>query len=151
MQYNIDCFQYRQDKRDLKYDEDNLNADFEEIDDMITLNGFGIQTVWQYPKNITYCTNRSCGCTFDNRSDAINHYKEQHADQFILCSVCTKPVAARSFIKHYKNIHPHNEIPADDIEMSKISMKAGSHDQEVYQFQMLFIVLNYFDFDMNFR
>lgn len=85
----------------------------DEIDDLIISNGFGVTTCWRYPEDINYCLNLGCGLIFENRSDAIKHYKRQHADHFVFCSICTKPVSVDNFKRHCKNIHRNGEIPTD--------------------------------------
>lgn len=88
------------------------NAD--EVDDLIMLNGLGETTFWQFPKRINHCPVLGCGLTFPTRSEAIAHYKVKHANQFILCSICLKPISTRktgNLKAHYQSMHPDTELP----------------------------------------
>lgn len=88
------------------------NAD--EVDDLIMLNGLGETTFWYFPKHINHCPVLGCGLTFPTRSEAIAHYKMKHASQFILCSICVKPISTRESGRvkaHYRTMHPDAEMP----------------------------------------
>ncbi|XP_031628317.1 uncharacterized protein LOC116344075 isoform X2 [Contarinia nasturtii] len=83
-------------------------------DDLITLNGCGIQTKWRYPKNIKHCIVLRCDSKFGTHKKAIDHYKEQHAEKSILCPICIKPIVSKDqkpFIRHYERVHPTEQIP----------------------------------------
>lgn len=101
---------------DLKDDDDDemewRNDD--EVDDLIILNGLGETTFWHFPKHINHCPVMGCGLVFPNRVGAIEHYKEKHADHFIACSICAKPLASQksgTILSHYQNVHPDAELP----------------------------------------
>lgn len=85
----------------------------DEADDLIMLKGFGETTFWQFPKRINHCPVLGCGLRFPTRSEAITHYKVKHAHQFILCSICLKPISTRTcrIREHYRKIHPDSEMP----------------------------------------
>lgn len=52
---------------------------------------------------------------FDSRPDAIIHYKQRHAIHSVLCQFCNKPIRidiqCDGFAKHFRNMHPDQEIP----------------------------------------
>lgn len=84
--------------------------------DLITLTGAGHITQWRFPKNLTRCPVSNCQKKCSTRSAAIEHYKNHHAIRAILCSICDKPVAAKtydSFIEHYRKQHPQFDAPLD--------------------------------------
>lgn len=88
--------------------------DDEDIEDLITLSGCGIITKWKFPKNKKSCPVIGCHHDFEKRSDAITHYKEQHAKKSVLCSICNKPICAQwkdHFIRHHKRMHPNIDVP----------------------------------------
>lgn len=108
------------------------------IDDVIILKGFGKNTKWRFPKYITNCPVLGCGLAFATRFDAINHYKDQHVDHFILCSICVKPISSKSlsqFKRHYTTIHPNERIPFDlDENGSSTDIQYSQNDEvRIYQ------------------
>ncbi|XP_055296597.1 zinc finger protein 271-like [Sitodiplosis mosellana] len=93
-----------------------LSSESDAEDDLITLNGCGVQTVWRFPTDLKHCPNLRCGLEFGVRSDVIVHYKKCHASHSILCPICDKPISAQSskdFKSHHKKIHPNEELPYD--------------------------------------
>lgn len=86
-------------------------------DDVVTLSGGGHITQWNFPENITICPVISCRLQFQNRLQAIDHYKERHAKYAILCSICNKPIRVdirtNEFIYHYRRSHPNEPLPLD--------------------------------------
>lgn len=87
-----------------------------EEDDMITLHGCGQITYWRFPQNIKQCPKISCLEDFDSRLDAIDHYRQQHAEKAILCTLCNKPIStlqAWNFEDHFRRMHPFKTIPYD--------------------------------------
>lgn len=106
-------------------------------DDLIILSGDGHITQWQFPKQLTYCPVLSCRIQFRNRSEAIAHYKERHAMNAILCSLCNKPIrtdtknSSKEFISHYRRMHPDAELPIDFEETSKPLEQNDSKMREV--------------------
>lgn len=88
-------------------------ADENKETDLITLRGGGIFTQYRFPQS-TICPSRKCNREFDNRSDAIEHYKIWHAVQWMFCSQCDKPVYTnklKNYKEHYEKMHPKSEIP----------------------------------------
>lgn len=86
----------------------------DEEDDLITLSGFGQTTYWIFPSNITHCPVGRCKAVFEERFQAIQHYKQSHADISIVCPKCDRPVVARKrkdFLTHYARRHPGEEPP----------------------------------------
>lgn len=82
---------------------------------MIVLNGCGMRIMWQFPPRITHCPVKCCFKRFGVRSDAIVHYKENHAERSTLCPICNSPVIMRRFgdiNDHYKRRHPNSDLPS---------------------------------------
>lgn len=91
-----------------------VKNDSDKEDDLITLGGFGQTTYWIFPSNITHCPVGRCKAVFEERSQAIRHYKQSHADMSIVCPKCDRPVVARQrkdFLIHYARRHPGEEPP----------------------------------------
>lgn len=87
----------------------------DEQNDLITLNAYGITTKWKFPC-ITHCPKPQCPEKFDSVSAAKDHYISEHANSSILCGLCNRPVTMhkpRTFVEHYRRMHPHNKIPFD--------------------------------------
>lgn len=96
-----------------------MNVSKNDESDLIELIACGQVTQWRFPKNIKHCPFYKCEETFDTRLDAIAHYKQQHAKGFILCSICQKPIRARTprqFKSHYLLVHPTEPLPLLDDE-----------------------------------
>lgn len=94
--------------------EDNCVADVN--DDMIALNGWGQITYWQYPKQSSQCPVQNCRKSFKLRLTAIAHYKKQHSQSAILCSLCNKPICVNmidAFEIHHHRVHPGVEVPSE--------------------------------------
>lgn len=85
------------------------------VDDLITLTYSDVTTHWRFPKFVTKCPILSCSMQFHNRSNVIAHYKEYHAKGSILCPICDKPIRVGkcrfNFKKHYRRMHPFQQIP----------------------------------------
>lgn len=94
------------------------DSDDEEVDDLIQLTAeCGIRTEWQFPR-LKHCPVVNCCAKFGHRSQAIFHYRKFHSNA-ILCTICDKPISAKSlhnFSKHFKNVHPDEELPANVME-----------------------------------
>lgn len=106
--------------------------------DMIVLSGCGLKFMWQYPRNIKKCPVRNCLKLFDTRSDAIIHFKRNHAKRSTLCSICQGPILMRTFgdiNHHYKRRHPNADVPSyfvkknidADVQPQMESFKSKSH------------------------
>lgn len=102
----------------MKYEQsltsDEENGEEDNDDDLITLNGCGQITQWRFPKGMERCPLISCQELFDDRSEAIDHYKMQHAKKSILCYVCDIPIytySSKDFEAHFRRMHPDAEIP----------------------------------------
>lgn len=71
--------------------------------------------MWQFPQRTRKCAWRQCTKLFDKRSDAIDHFKINHAKRSTLCPICKVPVQMRCFGDinyHYKRKHPNVELPS---------------------------------------
>lgn len=126
-----------------------VQMDFEE-EDWITLSGGGHITQWRFPKYSSACPVLGCRIQFRNRSEAIAHYKERHAMNAILCSICDKPIRIdtkpNGFIDHYQRLHPNVNLPNfDEIQEEKISISKKQQQQIINVFfQSSNILLYYF-------
>lgn len=94
---------------------------------MITLKAHGVVTHWEFPKRLRTCPITSCRKFSDDRSGAIDHFKLQHAENSILCSLCNKPVYCKQkshYASHYRSLHPEvKQIPFDFGQQREHSMK----------------------------
>lgn len=89
--------------------------------DLITLSGYNQTTYWKFPQNIRQCPNKRCGAEFEDRSDAIEHYKQMHAVHSILCSKCDTPIAVQNranLMLHYTSRHPGEMPPYPNVVQS---------------------------------
>lgn len=96
--------------------DDNLKDDADKDDDLITLSTSDQVSHWRFPQNTSQCPVKSCQEEFDSRSDAIAHYKHEHADKAIFCPPCNKPIAVRrlaQFLTHFHKKHPFKKNPYD--------------------------------------
>lgn len=105
-------------------------------DDLITLRGCGQKTQWRFPPNFNQCPVKRCGEKFETRSEAIIHYKKQHAKTSIFCFICDKPLAAQSwnnFQIHYQHLHPAVKLPKifDKYDLQKWNQTLQDETQEV--------------------
>lgn len=102
------------------------------IDDMIALNGWGQTTYWQYPKQWKECPVGNCRKSFKLRLTAIAHYKKEHSQSAILCSLCDKPICVNNieaFQTHYQRKHPGVEVPSEFTAKSLRSTKTVSQSE----------------------
>lgn len=93
---------------------DVKDDDDDDDEDLITLSGKGHITQWRFPKGLKKCPATRCDSHFEEWSDAIAHYKNQHAMDAILCTICDRPICVRhkwNFTKHYKTMHPGVTMP----------------------------------------
>lgn len=81
-----------------------------DVDDLIALGKKCNQiNYWRFPSRTTRCPSHGCSLDFCTRAAAIRHFRECHADSYILCSFCAKPIYAPSIKKmkaHFKAAHP---------------------------------------------
>lgn len=100
-------------------DSDSNKVDVnEDEDDLITLTGCDKVTRWKFPQHTIICPVEKCSKQFAVRSDAIAHYKSQHAHEAILCPICKIPIFATLtiFYKiHFMKAHPNMKFPLDDL------------------------------------
>lgn len=84
-------------------------------DDFITLHANGITTKWRYPKNLRHCIVHNCHERFRSKSDAMAHFRGNHAIGSILCSICDRPIRSskgpNDFRRHFAHKHPNHTIP----------------------------------------
>lgn len=81
---------------------------------MITLKGFGQTTQWEFPSDLKHCPARRCGHKFDTRAQLIGHYKQTHANNYVMCHFCNWPIRALSqekFILHFEKMHANEQVP----------------------------------------
>lgn len=84
-------FEGVEDMNDLNYNEtvmmdNNVNDDINgEGSDWIELSGCGKHSKWKFPSCLTKCPVLTCSAEFSSRSDVINHFKEKHSADLILC------------------------------------------------------------------
>lgn len=78
--------------------------------DLITLTGMNKISTWRFP-NTTNCPLFRCEFKSKSRSQAIKHYRSNHASTSVLCFLCKKPISVKNnttnYRTHFKNIHPH--------------------------------------------
>lgn len=111
-------------------DEQNIDANVSKVKrrtkndkdgDLITLSGNNQTTYWKFPLNIRHCPNKRCSEEFENRSDAIEHYRQTHARYCILCPICDRPIAVQNkanLMVHYSNKHPGEMPPYPNVVQS---------------------------------
>lgn len=96
--------------------EEEMEQYTEDDDDAVILTGCGQISQWIWPKNMNICQVRTCHTNFKNRWEAMNHFREQHANVSILCPLCDKPIYAPTphlFKRHYERKHPNLAMPFD--------------------------------------
>lgn len=89
-------------------------------DDLIVLNAFGQRTEWRFPEHLSECPVQACPA-IRNRSAAILHFKREHAQHYIHCSICDKAIKGSYFKEHYRKIHRNVKMQFDFIEKPKQS------------------------------
>lgn len=108
---------------------------------MINLTGFKTNAQWKFP-DVKVCPNRSCKKSFSTRLKAIEHYKETHAMNFLLCKLCKIPVSEGTFSFHYRKVHPKSRIPAIDRRKqcgicNNVFINLPKHIKEVHSAKIL--------------
>lgn len=102
-----------------------------EEDDVVILTGCGHISRWIWPKNLNKCQVRNCHANVKNRREAINHFRETHAQVSILCPLCVKPIYAPSpytYKRHHDRIHVNMTMPYDfKIITSENQSKKSTH------------------------
>lgn len=96
---------------------------------MVVLSGCGIRVTWQFPPRIKRCPWKNCLKGFGVRSDAIVHFKRNHAERSTLCHICNKPILMRRFgdiNHHYRRRHPNVNLPSY---LDKSSKKKETDDK----------------------
>lgn len=91
----------------------NKFGETDESDDLILLEGCGQISQWQFPADLTKCPLDNCDIQFAVRSDAIIHYKNQHAKKSIYCSICDIPIYA----EHVEDLKGHYEGKHIDVDV----------------------------------
>lgn len=82
--------------------------------DLIELTGCGKISQWRFPKDLERCPISSCQELFDDRFEAIDHYRKEHAKNSILCYICAIPIytySFKDFEAHFNRMHPNDGIP----------------------------------------
>lgn len=114
---------------------DTVKKESGEDGDLITLRGCGLTTHWRFPTNVTDCPVQKCPRKFKHRLDAIAHYKADHAENAIYCSICKKPISVgcpKHFKLHYNRMHPDIKVPFEiDDENAGTSKRKESLVNEV--------------------
>lgn len=94
-----------------------VSNDEDDDEDFITLQTCGITTKWRYPENVRECVVLNCHEKFRSKSDAMAHFRQNHAIGSILCSICDRPIRSskglNDFRKHYAYKHPNHSMPFD--------------------------------------
>lgn len=81
---------------------------------LITLNAFGIETYWKFPKGIKNCPVFRCNFSSAKNAITLAHYKATHAAHSILCEICDKPICSskrKYFAVHFQKRHPNVKVP----------------------------------------
>lgn len=69
---------------------------------------------WRFPQT-SCCPVNGCGIQFGSRLDAIMHYEQRHAMNAVLCHLCNRPirtdVQSDALTRHFRKLHPNQEIP----------------------------------------
>lgn len=102
-----------------KHPQEKIPFDFsnqmpEDEDETIILRGCDQITHWQFPPDTTRCPIRSCQKEFGVRFLAISHFKAQHAKKSVYCSICERPIPAKtkpSLVSHYTKFHEDDTWP----------------------------------------
>lgn len=107
---------------------------------MIVLSGCGIRRMWQFPPCITKCPVKNCMKCFSSRSEAIVHFKTNHAERSVLCPICNFPKLMRKFSdikQHYNRIHPNSKLPSyfvkPSMKMKKKSQRKSQPTKKVHK------------------
>lgn len=81
---------------------------YDQVDDLIALEGHEIIKNWRFPKNTADCPVSKCKTPFKNRSAAIAHYKEVHAKFATRCPICGKVIhsCSNNLKSHVQRVHP---------------------------------------------
>lgn len=102
-------------KSNLLQDDADEDVNDDQIDDLIELNGLDMVGFWRFP-NVNRCPTKQCSAVFKSRSDILAHYRNKHAPNSFLCSLCEKPIYALSLsqaLKHFQSAHANVEIPPE--------------------------------------
>lgn len=85
---------------------------------------------WRFPNTLKQCPIRDCRKKFQLRTNAIAHFKKNHAKKSVFCRLCDKPLEFRDmhhFEQHYRNFHPMAALPFDFDMHKEISESHESH------------------------
>lgn len=145
-------FNQTEDVKTISERAENLHNDDHknDIDFQITLSGCGQFTSWIFP-DIAQCPNASCKLEFKNRKKALDHFREVHASNAVLCFLCQKPISTRhhnDFIIHYRRIHPNKAVPYDFDKEEKLPPTQVCWTQIAEHICFLFPDVNTIDFDI---
>lgn len=119
--------------QDKHVDTSEQNAE-DDGDDAIILTGCGQITQWIWPKDLQRCYVQRCRSNIKNRREAINHYRDTHANTAVLCPLCDKPIYApwpNKYKLHFDRIHPNVAIPFDFKGTLNDSAKLKSQKRKV--------------------
>lgn len=111
---------------------------------MITLKGHGVVTYWQFPKRVRTCPISSCRRFCTDRLAAMDHFKSQHAEHSILCTICKKPVVCKQkshYASHYHSLHPGVEqIPFDLSQKREHPIEKAAPTKKVCIYNSIFLI-----------
>lgn len=108
--------------------------DDDDDDDAVILTGCGQICKWMWPKNLNKCQVPRCQANVKNRREAINHFRETHANRSILCHLCDKPINAPKpsrFKYHFLSKHPNQTMPFIFDEKANHSTKSENQTKKV--------------------
>lgn len=66
--------------------------------------------VWRFP-NSTDCPHIECENFFSTREIALKHFRDEHADNSMLCYVCKEIVSIQALPLHFEMNHPNHLTP----------------------------------------
>lgn len=79
------------------------------------------------------CAISHCRRNFENRSNAIAHFKENHTKNMILCFTCNKPIRSTypAMFRSHHHMHPDIPMPFDFSERKKCWKEHAPLDEKV--------------------
>lgn len=80
-----------------------------------------MRSIWLYRSvKSNGCPVVGCFVKSKSQAAAIDHYKEKHAMNSVLCHICNKPVSVEcrdNYKIHFQRLHPHMKIPQTHLKM----------------------------------
>lgn len=120
---------------------------YEEIDDIITLEGLNQTRQWKFPDS-TRCPLDLCRREFGYRAEAINHFKQRHARNAYYCSTCEEPIEVHrqdDVQDHNRRMHRHENADVSSKTSFSSSSSSSSAAENVFFSQLRnYIIFNPF-------